>query len=216
MDQMSNPSDPPGRMNFIALSPEEKKRTQLEARAMRPRDEPMWVFGFGSLMWNPCFEYDLKVPGRVSGYDRKFHIWTTRARGTPDRPGLGLCLEDCAGGCRGLVFRLVEDDVEAAWERLWEREMGSGVYKAMWLPVETEDHGRVVALTFVVNRDHPHYAGPLPRQRMAAVMADACGQYGRCRDYLAGTIDEMQKIGVSDPELEALLAEIDQRPPAQS
>ena len=207
MDKMS---DVPGRMEFIALSPEEKKRTQLEARATRPKGEPMWVFGFGSLMWNPCFEYDSKVAGMISGYDRKFHIWT------PDRPGLGLCLEDCAGGCRGLVFRLIEDDVEAAWERLWEREMGSGVYKAVWISVDTEEHGRIAALTFVVNRDHPHYVGPLPRRRMAELMADACGKYGRCRDYLAGTIEEMQKIGVSDPELEALLAEIDQRPLQQS
>jgi glutathione-specific gamma-glutamylcyclotransferase len=111
--------------------------------------------------------------------------------------------------CRGIAYRLVEDDVETAWERLWEREMGSGVYRASWVSVETDTYGRVPALTFIVNRDHPHYAGPMPSNHMAAIMAGAKGSYGPCRDYLAGTIDEMRKLNVIDRELEALLAEVD-------
>ena len=194
---------------YTKLPPEESHRLLLETRAGRPKDEAMWVFGFGSLMWNPCFNYDVKASALLKGYDRKFHIWTTRARGTPDNPGLGLCLEDCQGMCRGIAYRLVEDDVEAAWERLWEREMGSGVYRASWVSVETEEHGRVAALTFIVNRNHPHYAGPMPSEHMASIMAGAKGSYGPCRDYLAGTIDEMRKLNVIDRELEALLAEVD-------
>jgi len=196
-------------INFVHMSPDEKHQSLMETRAGRPKDEPMWVFGFGSLMWNPCFDYDIKTPAVLKGYDRKFHIWTTRARGTPDNPGLGLCLEDCSGACRGVAFRLVEDDVEAAWERLWEREMGSGIYRPVWVSVESEDHGTVVALTFVVNREHPHYAGPMPSERMADIMAGAKGSYGLCRDYLAGTIDEMRKLNVADPELEDLLSRVD-------
>ena len=196
-------------INFVHMSPEEKQQSLLETRAARPRDEPMWVFGFGSLMWNPCFDYDVKTAAVLKGYDRKFHIWTTRARGTPDNPGLGLCLEDCSGACRGIAFRLVEDDVEAAWERLWEREMGSGIYRPVWVSLESEDHDQVVALTFVVNREHPHYAGPMPSERMANIMAGAKGSYGLCRDYLAGTIAEMRKLNVADPELEELLSRVD-------
>lgn len=196
-------------INFVHMSPEEKQESLLETRAGRPRDEPMWVFGFGSLMWNPCFDYDVKTAAVLKGYDRKFHIWTTRARGTPDNPGLGLCLEDCSGACRGVAFRLVEDDVEAAWERLWEREMGSGIYRPVWVSLESEDHDRIVALTFVVNREHPHYAGPMPSERMADIMAGAKGSYGLCRDYLAGTIEEMRKLDVSDSDLEELLSRID-------
>lgn len=196
-------------INFVHMSPDEKHQSLMETRAGRPKDEPMWVFGFGSLMWNPCFDFDIKAPAVLKGYDRKFHIWTTRARGTPDNPGLGLCLEDCSGACRGVAFRLVEDDVEAAWERLWEREMGSGIYRPVWVSVESEDYGSVVALTFVVNREHPHYAGPMPSDRMADIMAGAKGSYGLCRDYLAGTIDEMRKLNVADPELEDLLNRVD-------
>jgi cation transport protein ChaC len=193
----------------VHMSPEEKQQSLLETRAGRPSDEPMWVFGFGSLMWNPCFDYDIKTAAVLKGYDRKFHIWTTRARGTPDNPGLGLCLEDCAGACRGVAFRLVEGDVEAAWERLWEREMGSGIYRPVWVSLESEDHDRIVALTFVVNREHPHYAGPMPSERMADIMAGAKGSYGLCRDYLAGTIEEMRKLDVSDSDLEELLSRVD-------
>ena len=196
-------------INFVHMSPEEKQQSLLETRAERPSDEPMWVFGFGSLMWNPCFDYDIKTAAVLKGYDRKFHIWTTRARGTPDNPGLGLCLEDCAGACRGVAFRLVEGDVEAAWERLWEREMGSGIYRPAWVSLESEDHDRIVALTFVVNREHPHYAGPMPSERMADIMAGAKGSYGLCRDYLAGTIEEMRKLDVSDSDLEELLSRVD-------
>jgi len=191
------------------MSPEDKQKSLLETRAGRPSDEPMWVFGFGSLMWNPCFDYDIKTAAVLKGYDRKFHIWTTRARGTPDNPGLGLCLEDCAGACRGVAFRLVEDDVEAAWERLWEREMGSGIYRPVWVSLESEEHDRIVALTFVVNREHPHYAGPMPSERMADIMAGAKGSYGLCRDYLAGTIEEMRKLDVADSDLEELLSRVD-------
>ena len=196
-------------INFVHMSPEKKQQSLLETRAGRPSDEPMWIFGFGSLMWNPCFDYDIKTAAVLRGYDRKFHIWTTRARGTPDNPGLGLCLEDCAGACRGVAFRLVEGDVEAAWERLWEREMGSGIYRPVWVSLESEDYDRIVALTFVVNREHPHYAGPMPSERMANIMAGAKGSYGLCRDYLAGTIEEMRKLDVSDSDLEELLSRVD-------
>lgn len=208
---MEAPSPDRPRLEYRELPEEEKFRLLMETRAARPAGERMWVFAFGSLMWNPCYEHDAKVPGLLKGYDRKFHIWTTRARGTPDSPGLGLCLEDCSGACRGVVHRITEDDEEAAWERLWEREMSSGVYRPSWVSVETEEYGPVVALTFIVNKDHTHYAGPMPLDDMADVMADAKGKYGLCRDYLAGTIDEMKKLNVEDDELIALLKKIDSR-----
>lgn len=197
------------RLEYRELPSEDKFRILLETRAARPAGERMWVFAFGSLMWNPCYEFDAKASGLLKGYDRKFHIWTTRARGTPECPGLGLCLEDCSGSCRGVVHRVTEADEEAAWERLWKREMGSGVYRPAWVTVETDDFGPVVALTFIVNRDHSHYAGPMPLDDMAAVMADAKGKYGLCRDYLAGTISEMKKLNVVDQDLVTLLAKID-------
>lgn len=191
------------------LDDETRLRTLMDAKARRPKGHPVWVFGFGSLMWNPCFKYDAKVSAEVHGYERKFHIWTMRARGTPEKPGLGLCLEDGGGTCRGIAYRLVEDDLEDAWRCLWDREMGSGIYSPVWVPIETDGHGEVTALTFVVNRDHPHYAGQMPLDDMAKIMAIAQGNYGLNRDYLAGTVSEMDKLNVRDEELERLLSKVD-------
>ena len=87
--------------------------------------------------------------------------------------------------------------------------MGSGIYRPVWVSLESEDYDRIVALTFVVNREHPHYAGPMPSERMADIMAGAKGSYGLCRDYLAGTIEEMRKLDVSDSDLEELLSRVD-------
>ena len=193
------------------LSEEEKHRRLLEVRASRPKGEPVWIFGFGSLMWNPCYEYDVRTAAFLAGYERKFHIWSMGGRGTEDKPGLGLCLEDCYGGCRGIAYRLVEEHIEESWTRIWDREMSSGVYKATWVSVNTDAHGRVPALTFVADHSHPHYVGPMPMERMAEVMARAEGDRGLCRDYLANMIEEMHKINVRDDELIELLRQVDAR-----
>lgn len=203
------PDDEWPRIDRQQLSSEEKQARIAAALAGRPAGEPMRVFGFGSLMWNPGFQWVDRVPGVVKGYHRCFRIYSTRARGTPDRPGLGLCMEaDPGAECRGIVFELAEATLERDMRALWDREQNSGVYDPVWLPVET-DAGTLQALTFVVRCDHPHYCGHLPPERMARIMAKAEGVYGRNRDYVAHLIDEMAKLGLRDPELERLLALID-------
>ena len=190
------------------LSPQERHALLQETRARRP-DGPLWVFAFGSLMWNPGFEFDVSDVAILPGWERKFHIWTTIARGTPERPGLGLCLEKGDNNCKGLVYRLLPKNEEKDWQALWYREMNSGIYKTLWTDVRTENHGVVRALTFVVDPDHQQYVGPLPIDVMAEIMVGACGRYGRCRDYLAGTVAEMEKLGVIDLHLKDLLAHVD-------
>ena len=196
--------------SFRMLSAEERQE-RLDKVIAERHDGPLWVFAFGSLMWNPCYEYDKKDVALLHGWERKFHIWTTIARGTPDRPGLGLCLEKGEEGCRGIAYRLLPENENADWQALWEREMTSGVYRAVWADLETENEGTVRALTFVVDPDHPQYAGELPLDTMSEIMAGACGQYGTCRDYLAGTVEGMEKIGVSDLYLSELLSLVDRR-----
>jgi len=196
--------------SFRMLSDEERQERLNKIISERP-EGPLWVFAFGSLMWNPCYEFDKKEVALLNGWERKFHIWTTVARGTPDRPGLGLCLEKGEGECRGIVYRLLPENEDTDWQALWCREMTSGVYKAVWADLETENAGTVRALTFVVDPGHSQYAGELPLDTMSAIMAGACGRYGTCRDYLAGTVEGMEKIGVSDPYLSKLLGLIDRR-----
>lgn len=190
------------------LPPHVQHQMLRETKAGRP-DGPLWIFAFGSLMWNPGFEFDVSDTAILRGWERKFHIWTTVARGTPERPGLGLCLERGAGDCKGVVYRLLAKNEEKDWEQLWYREMNSGVYQTLWTDVETENHGVIKALTFVADTNHPQHVGPLPIDVMAEIMAGACGRYGRCRDYLAGTVDEMAKLGVVDLHLNELLEKVD-------
>lgn len=203
------PDDDWPRIDRQRLTPEEKRARIDAALAGRPWRAPMRVFGFGSLMWNPGFEWTARFPGVVKGYHRCFRIYSTRARGTPDRPGLGLCMErDEDAECRGIVFELAEATLQQDMQTLWDREQNSGVYDPVWLPVEAEA-GTFQALTFVVRCDHPHYCGHLPPERMARIMAKAEGVYGRNRDYVANLIEEMAGLGLRDPELERLLALID-------
>jgi len=208
---MSDKPVPGHSQRFIQLTPSERQQRLEQAIASRP-EGPLWVFAFGSLMWNPAFEYDLSAAAVLAGWERKFHIWTTTARGTPENPGLGLCLEKGSGECRGIVYRLRSQNEARDWQALWDREMNSGVYRARWLGLQTENLGAITALTFTVDPAHRQYAGAMPIEDMAAIMAGARGKYGRCRDYLAETIREMSHLGVSDPHLSALLDLVDTNP----
>ena len=197
--------------SFARLADDERHRLLLEVRASRPQGEPVWVFGFGSLMWRPEGKCDVIAPAYLKGYERQFRIWSLRGRGSPENPGLGLCLEDCAGGCHGLAYRLIEEHLDESFDLLWKREMGSGVYKPTWVSVDVEDHGRVPALTFVINRAHQNYTGPMPIEVMANHMCDAYGENGRNRDYLASTVEELRKLNKPDPFLEELLSLVEAR-----
>ncbi len=190
------------------------RRDSLRATlAAAPGEAELWVFAYGSLIWNPCFAYDARLQGRLRGYCRRFSAWTVLARGTPECPGLGLCLEPGPGHCAGVLFRLDPGAQEDGLTALWEREMVTGIYRPDWLAVEAET-GPVTALAFVVNPQHPQYAGTLPQEEAAAIIAAAAGKFGRCRDYLAELVQALAGMEVPDPELEALLELVDRRTPA--
>jgi len=199
------------------LSEKDRRRLLRETLDASPYEDEFWVFGFGSLMWNPGVDVAARHTATVRGYERKFHIWSTIGRGTAERPGLGLCLEPGPGACRGIVYRYRMETLNEDLEYLWGREMGSGVYNPTWVPVVLDDEAadgqteprRRTALTFVINHGHPGYAGPMPAADMARHMGGAYGRNGRCRDYLANTIAEMAKLGDRDPLLEEVLELID-------
>jgi len=173
-------------------------------RMLGAREAPreIWVFGYGSLIWNPAFEFVEQRVGQVHGFHRRFCLWTRLGRGSPASPGLMLGLEP-GGSCRGVAYRVAADAVQTELEILWRREMIGGAYRARWLPVRTPD-GPVCALAFTINRDYERYAGRLTETAMAEVIARASGQLGRCADYLFNTVTHLAALGIHDRPLERL------------
>jgi cation transport protein ChaC len=164
----------------------------------------LWVFGYGSLMWSPCFAYREKRLARVHGYHRALCILSTRYRGTRRKPGLvmGLCR---GGSCWGMAFRIERADVRGCLLRLWNREMPRRVYQPRLIPVRLRGGRRLRALAFVADPQHPSYVRELDLHGRARLVAQGIGLRGPCVDYIRNTLDHMQQVGVRDPHLERVL-----------
>ena len=166
-----------------------------------------WVFGYGSLIWNPEVEYDHAELGRLHGFHRAFCIRSTRYRGTPENPGVVLGL-DRGGSCVGLAFRLRLHDRRQAIERLYEREMGGdNVYVPSRMPVTLASGQRVQALTFVANRTSDSYQR-LPDGELLTRLAGCCGQRGHNLEYLVNTLHSLEQRGVRDSMLKSLVRRV--------
>jgi len=173
-----------------------------------PDPGAIWVFGAGSLIWRPGFEPAEARNGTLHGYARHFSFWTVRARGRPGNPGLGLALEPDTTPCQGKVFRLQDHSRDADLDELWAREMFSGVYFPTWCPVVTSA-GMVPAICFVGNRDHRNYAGRLPEDEVAAIIARAEGELGRAREYLDLLVAALDREGLEDEAMVRLRDRVD-------
>ena len=159
----------------------------------------VWVFGYGSLMWDPGFPYVEWAAALIYGYHRALCIYSSRWRGTPERPGLVLGL-DRGGACRGIAFRIPASDVSTSLDALWEREMRRGVYHPRVLRARLPRR-TVRVLSFIANPLHPGYAGTLPTARTAELIANCCGDRGPNVEYLARTLKHLADLGVRDHNL---------------
>lgn len=164
----------------------------------------LWIFGYGSLMWDPGFPYVKWAPALVYGYHRALCIYSSRWRGTPERPGLVLGL-DRGGACRGIAFRVEASDVSTALGGLWEREMRRGVYYPRLLHARLPDR-EVRVLTFIANPRHPGYAGAMKIEQTARLVATCCGDRGPNLEYLVRTLKHLAELGVRDHYLQRVLA----------
>ncbi len=187
---------------FVRMTPEERRESKRRTLAAYGKDEDVWVFGYGSLMWNPAFHFAESASGRLYGYHRQFCLWTPIGRGSPDNPGLTLALEP-GGSCRGILFRIDRDEVDSELDIVWNREMISGAYVPRVVPVHGPV-GKVRAVTFVINSAHERYAGRLPMDRIADAIATASGQLGRCCDYLFNTVEHLDELGIGDGPMHKL------------
>ncbi len=190
----------------LALNDEQLSASLMATLADKPKGAGWWVFAYGSLLWNPLFPVAEMRPATLRGLHRRFCLWSLASRGTTDRPGLVLGLER-GGTCRGVVLRLPAPLALDELHLLWRREMVVGSYHPRWVRIDA-DGRNIVALTFVVRRDHPQYAGKLPLERQADVLASACGAFGASADYLERTRVALVSHGIVDPYLEGLAAAV--------
>ena len=167
----------------------------------------LWVYGYGSLMWDPGFHFAEVRLADLHGYRRRFCYRSTLGRGSRDRPALMLALERGSGCCTGLAFRIAGEiaDVESAM--LWRREMVRGGYSPALLPVSTPQ-GDVTALVMTANVAHADYLGELPLEDTAAMIAGAAGMLGSNRDYLEQLCGQLEILGIHDPYAHQLLARV--------
>ena len=167
--------------------------------------DDLWVFGYGSLLWRPGFSFVEKVPARVTGLHRSLCVYSFVHRGTPERPGLVLGL-DRGGACRGLAFRVAAADRAATIAYLREREQITAVYLEVLRNVTLlgKPERRIEALTYIVDRGHPQYAGKLSLDQRLHLIRQGHGRSGPNPEYVLATVAELERLGCRDAELHAL------------
>jgi cation transport protein ChaC len=170
-----------------------------------PSHEDLWVFGYGSLMWRPGFEFLEQLPARLIGEHRALCVYSFDHRGTPEKPGLVLGL-DRGGACRGIAFRVAATRRDEVIGYLRGREQTTHVYRevmrSVWL--ENEPRNRVSALAYVVDRGHVQYAGRLSLQDQLRYVRQGHGRSGNNRDYVLETVRSIEAQGFRDPQLHQL------------
>ncbi|MEC5324274.1 gamma-glutamylcyclotransferase [Aurantimonas sp. A3-2-R12] len=166
-----------------------------------------WVFGYGSLIWRPGFEFEERVKARLAGYHRSLCVRSFVHRGTPERPGLVFGL-DRGGSCVGMAFRVRGATREAVVDYLRARELVTHVYREQTLPVRLTDGRNMRALTYVVDRGHSQYAGRMRPEHAATLVRRSHGQSGANVDYVTSALDHIREMGLRDRWLEDVVARL--------
>lgn len=176
-------------------------------------DEDIHVFGYGSLMWNPAFNYADSCRATVWGWSRRFCLGLNMARGSPERPGVMLAL-DRGGACSGVLFRIPHHMARDELTLLWRREMLTGAYHARWLAARTAT-SRVHALTFVANRQHRRYLPEVDDASIAHLIATGAGKLGTCQAYFDTLLHSLEQLGIKDKGMERIKTAIILRMPLE-
>lgn len=163
---------------------------------------PLWVFGYGSLLWNPGFPVEEQRLATLHGFQRSFCMSSIHHRGTEERPGLVLALDPHEDAfCNGLAFRVPDAEAEATIAYLRDRELISSAYVERRLGIALDDGSEVTALVYVVDTDHVQYVGGMPLEEQAEIIATAVGGRGPNTEYLWNTVAHLEELGIGDADL---------------
>jgi cation transport protein ChaC len=169
--------------------------------------DEFWVFGYGSLMWNPGFPYEERQTARLAGYRRALCVRSYVHRGTEERPGLVLGL-DRGGSCKGVAFRVAAPDWPETLGYLRERELVTSVYLERSVRLALDDGRQVSGLAYVIDRTHTQYAGAVSVEEAARIVHAAVGRSGANPAYVVNTVEHMRELGIRDQWLESVVAAI--------
>jgi glutathione-specific gamma-glutamylcyclotransferase len=189
------------------LSEAERAASLRATLASRPMGD-VWLFGYGSLIWNPLLHFVERRTAHIKGWHRSFCLSLLVVRGSTDNPGLVLGLE-AGGECMGVAFRIADDTLEAELSLLWRREMLANSYVPRWLDVSEEGTPFGTAIAFTVDQSADHYAGALELEEIIRQLSTASGALGSAADYLFRTCEALRSHGIPDPDLEQLAARVD-------
>ena len=164
--------------------------------------QPLWIFGYGSLVWNPGFAYSSRAVARLEGFRRSFCMRSIHHRGTEAEPGLVLALDLAQGGlCHGVAFEIAHQIAEETLEYLRARELISAAYLETRQALTLADGRQVEAVAYVIDRAHDQYCGDLALEDQARIIAQAVGGRGRNCEYLHQTAAHLAELGLEDAEL---------------
>ncbi len=171
--------------------------------------KPLWVFGYGSLIWNPGFPVAEKAVARLDGFHRAFCMTSIHHRGTEDNPGLVLALDQWKGACcDGVAFRVAAGAERETVAALRERELISSAYVEEQVTLFLRDGRQVAALAYVIDRDHVQYCGGMALEDQAQIIAQAVGGRGPNTEYLYNTAQHLAELGLADADLDWLSARV--------
>lgn len=171
--------------------------------------DDFWVFGYGSLMWNPGFTYKERMQARLHGYRRTLCIKSNVYRGTVENPGLVLGL-DRGGSCHGVAFRVCGSTHDEVMGYLRARELVTNVYLERIVNLTSIGGQKINAITYVADPRHPQYVSGLDTYNAAKIVYGASGSSGPNQDYVVNTITQLNIMGIRDTLLEEVADHIRQ------
>ena len=192
--------------SHLSWSEADIERSLGETLRARPAGA-IWVFAYGSLMWNPLLAFDEQRTATLDGWQRSFCVRSISGRGSPERPGRILALEPGGRG-QGVALRLNDDQAASELRLLWTREMSSGDYHPIWAPLALDDGREVAAIVFVINPEQPLYESDATVATVARIVADAAGVFGPNADYIHALDAALADRGLRDPYVDAIVGEL--------